>query len=123
MRTLDQRRMTVAHNAFLPLSAADRKLWEGLVNGLGAEVQRCGLLQALAFLHRRSSERERELVGTLCTLIAQHLKQMRHLTDEQSRGPLLTTVRDLPVDAYMRVTREVIELSVWLKRSAQIGVG
>ena len=87
------------------------------VDGLGAEVQRSGLLQALAFVHRGPTK---EIAEQLSGTIREHLVELGHLEEAAGQTSFLVEVRDLPRAAYMRVTREIMALSVWLKRAGQI---
>lgn len=112
--TLERRRMQFAYNELTRLTPAQRDLWERAVDGLGPEVQRAGLLQALAFLHRGPTK---EIAEHLGKRIRAHLEDLGHLPKKQE--PLLLTVRDLDTLSYMRITREIIALSVWLKRAVQ----
>jgi CRISPR-associated protein Cmr5 len=114
---LEQRRMTGAYSAIEGVKKEQRENWKRAVLGLGAEIQRVGLLQALAFLHRGPTK---EIAGDLCKAIRGHLVALGHLPKKPSGNDLLTEVRDLARMDYMRVTRETMALSVWLKRAAEI---
>jgi hypothetical protein len=112
---LDQRRMMCAYQ-LIENAGDQRKLWKGAVDSFGAEVQRSGLLQALAFIHRGPNK---AVAAPLSAGIRQHLADLHHL-EGRATPSLLTEVRDLPAEAYMRITLEVLSLSVWLRRAAQI---
>jgi CRISPR-associated protein Cmr5 len=116
-RGLDQVRMKAAYRRLEGASDADKRAWKQVVTGLGAEVQRCGLLQALAFAHRGPNK---ALAEPLCQALREHLVKTRQLTGEMPRSGFLVEVRDLDRATYMRVTREVIAFAVWLKRAAEI---
>ena len=113
--TLEQRRMSTAY------AAADRaqtdKTWLRAVQGLGPEIQRSGLLQALAFIHRKPT---RSIAPGLCTTLRTHLVDLGHLDAQPAEPSFLLEVQKLPRTDYMRVTRELIAFSVWLKRAAEI---
>lgn len=115
---LDQIRMKAAYK--LIEKAADqkaRKQWKQVVSGLGAEIQRCGLLQALAFAHRGPNKL---LAGPMCEALRAHLVERKHLDGRMPKDGFLVEVRDLDRTNYMRITREIIAFSVWLKRAAEI---
>lgn len=113
--TLDQLRMKRAYGAIE--RASHRETWIRAVEGLGPEIQRAGLLQALAFLHRGPTK---EIAPALCAEIREHLVARGHLSGAGHRQGFLVEVRDLDRADYMRITREVLALSVWLKRAAQV---
>lgn len=115
--TLEQRRMTLAYRTLEKVAEQDRKTWERAVSGLGPEIQRSGLLQALAFLHRGPSK---AIAEALCARIREHLHSLGHLEAKPSNQSFLVEVRDLDRMAYMRVTRETMALAVWLKRAGEI---
>ena len=113
MEALDQKRMSTAYAALNELGPDDMKAFVGL----GAEIQRCGMLQALAFLHRGPTK---SVAGKLCHVLQKHLSSLGHM--EKSQKSLLAYLRDLKeVRAYQRLTRETVALCVWLRRVAQIG--
>ncbi len=115
--TLEQRRMTLAYRTLENVAKQDPKTWKRAVSGLGPEIQRSGLLQALAFLHRGPSEK---IAEALCAGIRKHLCSLGHLEEKASNTSFLVEVRDLDRMAYMRVTRETMALAVWLKRAGEI---
>jgi CRISPR/Cas system CMR-associated protein Cmr5 small subunit len=115
--TLDQQRMKRAYRATEDTKGSRREVWVRTVKDLGPEIQRSGLLQALAFLHRGPSK---EIAEELCGEIRGHLVDRGHLKGAGARDGFLVEVRDLDRQTYMRVTRETLALSVWLKRAAQI---
>ncbi|MGH8479279.1 MAG: type III-B CRISPR module-associated protein Cmr5 [Gammaproteobacteria bacterium] len=115
--TLEQRRMTLAYRTLEKLAKDDRETWKRAASGLGPEIQRSGLLQALAFLHRGPSEK---IAEALCAMIREHLCSLGHLQERPSNPSFLVEVRDLDRAAYMRVTRETLALAVWLKRAGEI---
>lgn len=114
---LEQQRMKRAYAAIDETQGKSREAWVRAVEGLGPEIQRAGLLQALAFLHRGPTK---EIAPDLCGEIRQHLSGLGHLEKVAPPGGFLVEIRDLDRGAYMRVTRETLALSVWLKRAAQI---
>jgi CRISPR-associated protein (Cas_Cmr5) len=130
-----------------------------VIPGFGATVQRCGLLQALAFLrrhydppkdadvpaaHQEAASKAKQNKGAnrgnspvpderpnaaghaqaprsvywgLSNAIREHLARQGMLT--ATTDDLIDVVKKLKDDEYMIVTREVLALSVWLKREAQ----
>ncbi len=94
------------------------KTWKTHVMGFGTNVQRCGLLQALAFLRRD----EQAVYNAIESTLKAHLKE-RGFIAQKSAGDLLEVVRTLPSMEYMTVSREVLALSLWIKRAAQILCG
>lgn len=114
---LEQRRMTRAYEAIALVKEGQREPWKRAVIGLGAEIQRVGLLQAIAFIHRGPTEK---IATELCKAIRAHLAALGHLPKKPGIDDLLIEIRDLGRMDYMRVTRETMALSVWLKRAAEI---
>jgi hypothetical protein len=116
--TLEQRRMTQAYRTLEnALKQGDRETWKRAVSGLGPDIQRSGLLQALAFLHRGPTK---GIAEPLCKAIRAHLHALGHLKEDAARKDFLVEVRDLDRLTYMRVTRETMALAVWLKRAGEI---
>jgi hypothetical protein len=97
------------------VDASKAKEWKTQVMGFGTNVQRCGLLQALAFL-RRDAEHIYEAIQTA---LSDHLRDRGFLTLRRG-DDLLEVVRKLPAMDYMLVSREVLGVALWLKRAAQI---
>ena len=114
---LEHRRM---HRAFITVeeavAAAQFKAWKTAVMSFGSEVQRCGLLQAVAFLHRGQ---DKGVALRLTESVRDHLIQVRILQVREPRKPLLTILRSVSTDEYMMATREVLALSLWLRRATQ----
>jgi len=127
MLTLEQARMDVGYQAtwtyaflrqpdgtYVP-NGKKPKTWKTQVMSFGTNIQRCGLLQALAFL-RRDGETVYEAIQLA---LGEHLRSRGFL----ARSPppdLLETVRKLPAFDYMLVSREALGVALWLKRAAQI---
>ncbi|WP_295392266.1 type III-B CRISPR module-associated protein Cmr5 [uncultured Thiodictyon sp.] len=117
LKTLEQVRMKRAYAAIDDTQGARRTTWLQAVSGFGPEIQRSGLLQALAFLHRGPTK---DIADDLCKQIREHLTKLGHLPAPKRVTSFLIEVRDLDRATYMRVTREIMALSVWLKRAGQI---
>ena len=118
--TLEQQRIQVAYDAtraYLQAQPgpANKKNWKTAVMSFGSEVQRCGLLQAIAFLARDESE---EVAGKIQGTMRDHLIQ-RGMLASDAHANLLQAVSALDVLDYMLVTREVLALALWFRRSAQ----
>lgn len=109
--------MQRAYRAIEDTSGAQRETWVRAVLELGPEIQRSGLLQALAFLHRGPGK---DIAQDLCKEVRAHLADLGHLPAQAKGEGFLIEVRDLDRATYMRITREVLALSLWLKRAAQI---
>lgn len=115
--TLEHRRM---HRAFTTVeeavAEAQFKAWKTAAMSFGSEVQRCGLLQAVAFLHRGQ---DKDAAMRLTECIRDHLIKVRILVPDEPASPLLTILRGVSTDEYMMATREVLALSLWLRRATQ----
>lgn len=116
--SLEQRRIAAAYALLDDLPKEQMNEWSGIVQGFGAEVQRCGLLQTIAFLQRKGS-----LAVRLCRGLSGHLVQRglieRTADADRDARALLRVLQDMDADRYMLVTREVLAFSVWLKRASQ----
>lgn len=111
--TLEQKRIAAAYRLVEKVPEDKFSAWKTVALGLGAEVQRCGLLQTLAFLQRNEWVAE-----TLSNGIREHIVERGLISAEQT-GPLLLVLRNMDADLYMLVTREALALSLWLKRATQ----
>lgn len=85
--------------------------YERIVQGLGVVVLRCGLVGAIAWLHRKKGAGER----VLDDLAAAEIPGLR----VRSRDELLPHACGLGVAEYMVATREALAVVAWLKRAAQ----
>lgn len=116
---VEQQRIGCAYGVLSKVS--DPKVlaaWRTSVLGFGADVQRCGLLQTVAFLHRGKDEESKNVAKLLSGAVRGHL-WARRLIDGAKEGELLADLREMDGDRYMLATREVLALSVWLKRATQ----
>ena len=113
--TIEQARMKVADSCVEAIVAANQfeAAWS-VLPGFGATVQRCGLLQALAFLQRPTV---RQVGNIVSSRLGGHLREQGMIGGGNEE--LIQTVKQLSDASYMLATREVIALSVWLKRAAQ----
>ncbi len=89
----------------------DQRDYRIAVNDLGANILRSGLCAALAAVQRRG-ERGQLLLAHLAGAGVPGL-------EDCSAEELVRRVRELDVDAYMVVTREMLRLAAWLKRAVQ----
>jgi len=92
--------------------------WRTSTLGFGADVQRCGLLQTIAFLYRGKEDKSRKVAELLSGAVRHHLRD-RRLLERNDAVDLLADLRTMDGDRYMLATREVLALSVWLKRATQ----
>lgn len=124
--TLEQARMNTAYSATWSyaftrtdgqrvLNPDNCKSWKSQVMAFGTNVQRCGLLQGLAFLRRDKPDVYHAVVQAL----ADHLCE-RGFIAANANDDLMAIVRILPSSDYMLVSREVLGVALWLKRAAQI---
>lgn len=114
--TLEHTRADAAFRVREGLPANEQAEFDKLVPGLGAEVQRCGLLQAVAFLKRSPSRAVADKIGQA---VLQHLVGTGMMPPVPKGTDLLQALRGTDTTRYIIVTREVLALSVWLKRAAQ----
>ncbi|MCA9709019.1 MAG: hypothetical protein KDK70_24455 [Myxococcales bacterium] len=85
--------------------------YERVVQGLGVVVLRCGLVGALAWLHRKNEAGRRVL---------DHLAAAGILGPRRRSGhELLPCACELAVAEYMVATRETLAVVAWLERAAQ----
>jgi len=112
--TLEQRRMLRAYESTQNLTAHQAE-WKRAAMDLGANVQRCGLLQALAFLKRDAAP----VAPGLLALLRDHLVDRSILPDGCDQDLAEAVARIQHVRQYMLATRETLAFSLWLKRSAQ----
>jgi len=81
------------------------------VNSLGSAVLRDGLSAALVFLHRDPDDEAAKL-------LLEHLSNSAELgRGGRTKTPLIPDVFSLELGEYMRITREVLALAVWLRRA------
>lgn len=113
--TREQQRALHAYECATRVQPQDWNDYKVAVHDLGANVLRSGLAMAVAALERQS---ERHAVEALLQHLAaglQHLPQLRAVSGKQ----LAARVRQVPVQDYMLVTREVLRLAIWFKRAVQ----
>lgn len=84
--------------------------YEGVVQGLGVVILRCGLVGAIAWLYRK---------GEAGKCVAGHLSQAGIPGLSSDVDQLLPSVCNLGLSDYMVATREALKGVSWLKRAAQ----
>lgn len=112
--TRNQLRAAYAYDRLDAVKRDDRlKDYKILVNSMGPNVVRSGLVAAVAFLQRTSS-RERERFGRDLAQAFPHTLEMGDSLDTMARR-----VRKMSVQDYMIATRECLHIVQWFKRAAQ----
>jgi len=114
--TRDQHRACHAYKRVGQLkSENDIKDYKVLVNGLGPNVIRSGLVAAIAFLQRdKSSATKNQFAADLADAYPLEFGIPKTGLDELARH-----IRHLDPDQYMLVTRETLKLALWFKRALQ----
>jgi len=115
MSTLEHHRIDAAYDAVV--IAEKRGVtteWRDLMRPFGAEIRRCGLLQAVAFLYRRDQTAADHASETICA----HLAELGFIQADDAGREFLDVLRKTKTPEYMVITREVLALSTWLKRAA-----
>lgn len=114
-RTREQERARHAYACAEKVPEGDRDDYKILANGFGAFVLKNGLAAALSFVERGKSDKAKAN-----TLFLDHLAtaNLPALTGKKGAG-LFAEVRGLEVADYMLVTRELLALTVWLRRAVQ----
>jgi CRISPR type III-B/RAMP module-associated protein Cmr5 len=112
-RTREQERARHAYACAEKVLEEDRAAYKALANGFGAFVLKNGLAGALAFVERGKSDKANGLfLDHLATA------NLPALAGKKGAG-LFAEVRGLEVADYMLVTREILALTVWLRRAVQ----
>ncbi len=112
--TLEQQRISAAYQLVEKVPKDQKGEWKTMALGFGAEVQRCGLLQTLIFLKRRD-----KLAEQLSEAIRTHVVARKLIEANRATEPLISLLTAMDADRYMLVTREVLALSLWIKRATQ----
>lgn len=112
--TRDQRRALLAYESSkLALKDQCLKDYKIAVNDLGPHIMRSGLAATLSFLERdKSTKAIRRLLNTFSRAELPGL-------DNVNEDDFCAKVRQLSAPQYMLVTRELLALTVWLKRAVQ----
>lgn len=112
--TRDQQRASHAYHRVGQIRNSQLKDYKVLVNSLGPNIIRGGLMAAIAFLQRDKSTEARERFA--CDLAEGLPPEFRLPSD---LNLLARRIRELELDDYMLVTRETLKLTQWFKRALQ----
>ena len=109
-KTRDQWMAETVYHKLEPLQAneAEAKKYGSLAHKLPVLIKTAGLAQALAFVEARGGEEGK----TLLTHIAQ-------VVNQKDVDTLQKAVRTAELQAYIRLTQEILAALVWFKRFAQ----
>ena len=112
----DQQRALHAYGCIDRVPRNDQRNYKIAVNDLGANIMRSGLCAALAAVQR--------LRGRGGEVLLQHLATANVPGLEAVSGDDLTRrVREMNAEEYMIVTREILQVAMWLKRATQATFG
>lgn len=111
----DQARARFAYARVAAVPKERRKDYENAVLSLGADIQRVGLLAALAAV-QRLGERGKDLLDDLAKANIPGLQAT-------NGAELVAKARTLDVDPYMIATRETLAVVSWLRRACQATFG
>lgn len=114
--TRDQQRASHAYERVARLGNPDEHVFKDykvLVNSLGPNIIRGGLMSAVAFLQRDKSSDTRD---RFARDLAEGLAGFQLPTDLNG---LADRIRRMELDDYMLVTRETLKLAQWFKRALQ----
>lgn len=117
--TRDQRRARFAYARVKEVSEAQRDDYRTLVLGLGPLVLRSGLVAALAFLQRKTGDRDDDAARLLFRHLAQAEIPGLDAAPGEAADQLCEHARHLELEATMLATRELLKLVEWLKRAVE----
>lgn len=112
---LEQHRMKAAWDVATAIEPKHWDAWWSAAMSFGANVQRCGLLQSVVFLLRD----HKDVADLLTGAVRDHLVDRKMLDEAARERPLLDALRAMDGDRHMLVTREVLALSIWIRRATQ----
>lgn len=93
---------------------ADRGKYRSLCMKMPALLKQSGLVQALTFIRARSGEVGKQFCNDLASAYGVG-------TGEETRGQVLQEqAQKAPLPAYLALSRDLIDVSVWFRRFAQI---
>jgi CRISPR-associated protein Cmr5 len=87
----------------------ERQKYGSMAHKLPVLIRTAGLSQALAFVHSRGSDEQKQL--------------LEHIAAVVNEPDLLARSRTAKLTDYMRLTRDVLAALVWYKRFAQSVLG
>lgn len=109
--TRDQRRALYAYQKVRSVDDKDRQDYKIAVNDLGANILRSGLCAAIAAIQR---------TGDRGKILLEHLARAKVPGLETATADnLLERAAQLSADEYILATREMLQVSMWLKRAVQ----
>lgn len=108
---LSQAAFAQVHGQYQKLTEKQFKEYFSFAKKFPALVHTCGLAQAVAFAR---AKKETDYVDDL----AEVLKNAGHL-EITDGGKLDECARNLPLNGYLRLSRNAIEAASWLKRYAE----
>jgi len=109
-RHRDQERALHAYEVVKTVPKEKQNDYEIAVNDLGANILRSGLCAAIAAVQR---------LGDRGRPVLDHLAQANVPGLEGATQDLARRVRELDTEAYMMATREMLRVTMWLKRAMQ----
>lgn len=114
--TRDQQRACHAYDRVGKLhSDPDRKSYKVLVNSLGPNIIRSGLVAAIAFIQRdKSQSMQKQFALDLAEAFPPEFDIPNSGLDDMAQ-----CIRHLEPEQYMLVTRETLKLALWFKRALQ----
>lgn len=104
-----------AYGAVGDVAEGQRNDYRIVVNGLGATILRLGLASAMAELERQGKRGK----PVLCHLAGAGFSGLEGVTGDQ----LPARVRAMDIDAYVIVSREMLQFVTWLRRAVQATMG
>jgi CRISPR-associated protein Cmr5 len=117
MLTRDQKYAMDAHDKVRQIQKHPKaKSYGVMAHKLPMLIRSAGLAQALAFVESRGNECQRELLDDLASTIG---KADRQELLKASRGEENTTNNEGQLQAYMRLTQQIMDALLWYKRFAQ----
>lgn len=93
-------------------SQVEQNKYGSMAHKLPILIRTAGLVQALAFVEARTEDVQKELLSHIATTIGL-----------ESREILLERSRTTSLEAYMRLTQQVLASLLWYKRFAQSVLG
>jgi CRISPR-associated protein Cmr5 len=111
MITRDQQRARHAYQCVGQVQN-NREDYKIIVHDFGANIIRSGLVAAISFIERNKNTQVVEL-------FFQHLATASIPNIPNNGSQLPNKIRDLELEQYILVTREILKILVWFKRATQ----
>lgn len=118
-RTRQQERALHAYERVGDVPQQERKAYATHVHTLGSAVLRNGLAAALAFLERELEAEKQKPARPAGRLLGDLARAQLVGLTPTTGAQLPAAVRQLEMDAYMLVTRELLQTLVWFRRAVQ----